>query len=430
MADAQRVLRLIGDGSPSSGGGLPLPDAFTAITEHILDEGPADLGTLTRVIREALHYKEKRILQTAWRSWIDFTRDVTEQLRDAGVLDGNSDTYRIAAGYVPGRRHVVIPQKDIGFTAREEKDRQRREADAVFRTELRALITRRQQVPVGADTERAISFVSRAVDALADSDSRSRPPGRQHYGVAPFTRMYLADLPAGTEVTFGDIPAAWAQTHPDSPPLVVEAMKSARTVFKEMTEAGYLSARTEGKTKVYTRLPREWVPSDENEQQERIARFKLALLEVRTKVMEFMTVFSAGGEWFAPSDATARFCAEFPDVDPKVAREAVQREIQRLKSAGFLEMARLGRPGGGSMSRYRAAGDVQAAGTRPSAEQIARAEYGLGGGVTRRRGFGTDGLRECEACGRRLPPAAFEVYWYSRNGSYYLQGSCTECRNS
>lgn len=184
MAGESRVARLIGDGNVT-GGGLPLPVAFTAVTEFLLDNGEASFMSLSDVVRTALAFKEKRVLSTAWRSWDDFTRDILAQLSDTRVItecDGADGymAYRVRKDFVPGRRHVVIPSAGIGFVAREKDDRDMMNTNtallAALRTGLVPLTDARDRHldgdPVAlALLETAVGCVTDAVDVLKKATS-------------------------------------------------------------------------------------------------------------------------------------------------------------------------------------------------------------------------------------------------------------------
>ena len=76
----KRIIRLVGDGRDEmSGGGLPLPDAFAAVLQYLLDSGPALQEVLTKKVMEALSFKEMRVL-AIWGSWEFFTDDIICQL--------------------------------------------------------------------------------------------------------------------------------------------------------------------------------------------------------------------------------------------------------------------------------------------------------------------------------------------------------------
>lgn len=178
MAGESRVARLIGDGD-MTGGGLPLPVVFTAVTEDLLDNGEAGFNSLLRTIRKSIAIKEARILGGAWRTWEDFARDVIAQMCDAGVLaegegiDGLS-SWHISDGFEPGKWHNVIPGPDIGFTAWGREARVQHEANSGL---LMALREAKARYPDASKS--ALWFVTAAEDDLDDLLAASRKEGNR-----------------------------------------------------------------------------------------------------------------------------------------------------------------------------------------------------------------------------------------------------------
>jgi len=112
--DGERIRRLVGDGE--SGGGLPLPDAFGKILEHLLDHRTATSEELVKVVTAALDFKKARVLVT-WRSWKALTGDLLDQLADEGfIAQMVSKLYVPAKKLVPGESLLVIPEADIRVT--------------------------------------------------------------------------------------------------------------------------------------------------------------------------------------------------------------------------------------------------------------------------------------------------------------------------
>ncbi len=109
-----RIIRLVGDGRDEmSGGGLPLPDAFGAVLEHLLDEGPASQEALAGKIISSVSFKEKRIL-AIWGSWAAFTEEIIIQLGLAGLIravsrhdEGKVWHWRLSDDFREGTHEIV-----------------------------------------------------------------------------------------------------------------------------------------------------------------------------------------------------------------------------------------------------------------------------------------------------------------------------------
>jgi hypothetical protein len=133
VSDPQRLLRL-------TSGGIPLPDAFGAVMTRLIDDGPQNRESLTRILFDTLHYKRKRILST-WDSWEDFSRDVLAQLTDARLAGSDGkELYFLRPDTEMGVRYDVIPEAKIGITLWDEKSRKTRDASSVLRMEVRRLL--------------------------------------------------------------------------------------------------------------------------------------------------------------------------------------------------------------------------------------------------------------------------------------------------
>jgi hypothetical protein len=131
---SQRLVRLVGVG-------VPLTDAFQAVVEEIIDNGPADFGTLNKRVQSAMYLKEKRILSAGWRTWSDFTRDILDQI--SGVDEDAVPTLAQVQGkwsaieFTRGVAYVAIPQAGITYTVWDEETRLKRDADARMQMDVR-----------------------------------------------------------------------------------------------------------------------------------------------------------------------------------------------------------------------------------------------------------------------------------------------------
>jgi hypothetical protein len=119
------LFRLIGDGDRHSGGAIPLPDAFAAVVNELLDHKHADQRKLNKLISDVLMYKEERVMAAAWRSWEAFTKDILTVLEEMHLIrEDKFGRYELGHEFVPGHTHF-LPGTDIGFTGRPEADRER-----------------------------------------------------------------------------------------------------------------------------------------------------------------------------------------------------------------------------------------------------------------------------------------------------------------
>lgn len=146
---ARLVQEMIGKDSVS-GGGLPLPDAFRAIAEHLLDRGePAPESELVQVVRFAgtIPLKETRIL-AIWGSWENFTRALLVLMKQQSLLvfqkrDDREPTWRLSRRFIPGHYFKVIsvPARDlqIGFRALTAAQRDQREQAQDYLARLREI---------------------------------------------------------------------------------------------------------------------------------------------------------------------------------------------------------------------------------------------------------------------------------------------------
>ena len=138
MSGGQRLMRLIGDG----GGGLPLPLAFGAVVEYVLDHNSVTFDELNKLLAGKLAFKETRILSTAWRTWPDFTADILDQISGVDgdavpILTERDGTYYIGSGFQSGVEYVAIRQTKTMFTVYKEADRIRRDQEARVKMDLR-----------------------------------------------------------------------------------------------------------------------------------------------------------------------------------------------------------------------------------------------------------------------------------------------------
>ena len=136
MSDSERLLRLVGDSDKASGGGLPLPDVFTAVVQELLDNGPQETEHLVKIVEKSMSWKKERVFAT-WQTWYGFADDVLAQLQEAGLVEPVLGRWYLALKFRAGRRLIVIPEKDIGIVVFAKDDRVRRDALTRARLDIR-----------------------------------------------------------------------------------------------------------------------------------------------------------------------------------------------------------------------------------------------------------------------------------------------------
>lgn len=139
MTDSQRLVRLVGDSGTASGGGLPLPDVFTAVVQELLDNGPQEIEALVRVVEKSMSWKKERVFAT-WKTWYGFADDVLSQLQEAGLIEPALGRWYLTLKFRAGRRLVVIPEKDIGIVVYGQDDRVRRDALTRARLDIKRVV--------------------------------------------------------------------------------------------------------------------------------------------------------------------------------------------------------------------------------------------------------------------------------------------------
>lgn len=176
-----RVVRLVGNGD-TTGGGLPLPVAFGAVVQELLDNGPASFRDLVAVVTASMSLKEARILgrESAWCTWDDFTRDILSQL--SGV-DGDAvrvitrvitclgDTYCLAPGFMSGV-HLVIRSPKVYFTVWDKETRLEEEKRTRSLMNARRILADAEQEAARDSDEvwrKVVKLIAARVRELGDS---------------------------------------------------------------------------------------------------------------------------------------------------------------------------------------------------------------------------------------------------------------------
>ena len=146
----RRLDRLAGSGQ-GSGGGLPLPDLFSALLNEVLDSAPVTTRRMTQIASSVLSFKEQAVFAT-WPSWEALTADVLSQMESRRIISREDVGWTPGPNLATGRRVEIIParpgkgSKPDGVTVWTRAEReQRSSAHHAIRTfgELDAEIARR-----------------------------------------------------------------------------------------------------------------------------------------------------------------------------------------------------------------------------------------------------------------------------------------------
>lgn len=105
----RRLDRLAGSGQ-GSGGGLPLPDLFSALLNEVLDSGPVTTERMTEIASSVLSFKEQAVFAT-WPSWEALAADVLAQMESRGIISREDDSWIVGLNLVTGRRLEIIPAR-------------------------------------------------------------------------------------------------------------------------------------------------------------------------------------------------------------------------------------------------------------------------------------------------------------------------------
>lgn len=183
----ERIRRLVGDGNFGAlGGGLPLPSAFRAVLQELLDGGASSTENLKQPVRTALAFKETLIM-ARWGSWYAFTHDIVTQLAGEKLislaLDGR---WVLGPGFEPNKSLAVIPEAKITVTIRTQTDRVNRDTIALAR--LRAEQSREGLRQAGQLTPEREEAADKYISTLGwdipepDDNWMETPPGKKTRG--------------------------------------------------------------------------------------------------------------------------------------------------------------------------------------------------------------------------------------------------------
>ena len=142
-AGNQRVTRLVS-------AGVPITDAFQAVVEEIIDNGPTDFDTLNKRVQAAMFLKEKRILSAGWRTWDDFTRDILDQITGSDeeavpTLEKIQGLWT-APQFTRGVSYIAIPKAGVTYTVWDEATRLKRDMDTRMQMDVKRLRGEVQQL--------------------------------------------------------------------------------------------------------------------------------------------------------------------------------------------------------------------------------------------------------------------------------------------
>jgi hypothetical protein len=189
MADDEqsRITRLVGDGrNPMSGGGLPLPDAWRAVLEDLLDYGTCSRASVTErlAMTKTLRLKERRII-AVFGSWEAFAADAVAQLASKKLIISSGEDWLPGPALVTGTPLEVISEQEItsvtgkpaspslvtvlDAVVREDADRTMRAVMSVRK--CRAEVDRAQRLSPLADR-----LFRQLVSALENGGADGRPP--------------------------------------------------------------------------------------------------------------------------------------------------------------------------------------------------------------------------------------------------------------
>ncbi len=174
MAADQRLARLLGDGR--QGGGVPLPDAFVAVVQALLDDGPKTTPELTFLLSTVMGYKSARVM-AVWRDWGEFALDILAQLEESGAIITVAGLWFITKGFPTRERHIVIPSAGIGIVAYSRREREQRSAMARARLDVRRVAAALREA--GVDDPELHQLLALAATRLdTEEEEKPRESGR------------------------------------------------------------------------------------------------------------------------------------------------------------------------------------------------------------------------------------------------------------
>ena len=117
MTTDERLVRLVSDGEEMSGGGLPLPDAFSAALQQLADNGTTSYSLLSGKITGAtlIQMKRERIL-AIWGSWEAFAEDIIVTLDKKRLIrasDARGVYWDLGSAFTEGESLEVISPEEV-----------------------------------------------------------------------------------------------------------------------------------------------------------------------------------------------------------------------------------------------------------------------------------------------------------------------------
>lgn len=242
MPDGERIGRLTGYGT--SGGGIPLPDAFRPVLEYLLDNGGSGKEPELRArITEALEYKERRVMGV-WGSWEALTDDVITQLAAVKLIVADGDAmWALRRKLKSGYSYVVIPaaggREAVRVTVRSLRERHLHGERAIIRMGLIEARNRARRLGVaGPAVEKHFTMLLR----LLPGDEAMRSAGYAgRDGLSAYFACYVGEH--ADWVSIREVVDAWNAEHPKLPPLDGNTSSTMRRKARQMYAAGLLVRR-------------------------------------------------------------------------------------------------------------------------------------------------------------------------------------------
>lgn len=93
-----------------SGGGLPLPDLFSAILNELLDHESASDERMTEITSSVLSFKTEQVFYT-WPTWQALTDDVLAQMESRSLIQRENGFWVRSSNLVTGQMLEIIPAR-------------------------------------------------------------------------------------------------------------------------------------------------------------------------------------------------------------------------------------------------------------------------------------------------------------------------------
>jgi hypothetical protein len=260
------------------GAGLPLPLAFTAVLEDLIDNGDSDQASLIKIIQKSMSFKEDMVT-TQWGTWGSFGWDILATLKGASVIEEYgmaSPYYRVTPWLKQGEHHVIIPDPDdpgnpnkgIGVVVHGKQLRRKRNLDSKALMDLKALIASHPEID-----EQALKLLRDAVAILGEDvtvqfepvKDRHRPAfmgtrkmrapedqvdvipkkkRRAYRGGRTMTEFFRGYIETHDEwFTIKDVAEAWNRDNPDFMIEDSDHAGSMRKTARELLQQGVVETR-------------------------------------------------------------------------------------------------------------------------------------------------------------------------------------------